>query len=829
MATTTTPAAAALTGAAPRRGRARVFLRFLLLLAGLLLVALAGAGLWLYASARAALPQVDGTLRVAGLTAPVTVIRDAQGVPHISAGNLNDLLFAQGYVTAQDRLWQMDMTRRYAGGELSEILGEPFLKLDRRQRVLGLRATAERMVAATPPQERAQVQAYANGVNAFLESHADRLPLEFRVLRYRPRPWTLTDCYVIGLNMSELLSPAFDHQAVHEKVLARLGAERTADLYPARSWRDHPPGVDPKNLPQPTGRSDNDDDDENDDPARASSVSRALPPASEELLRHLLAGPLVPGSNDWVVAGSRTVSGKPLLSNDMHLPHSIPNVWYEAHLEAGDFDVAGVTLPGTPYVVVGHNRHIAWGFTALVADVHDLFVESFNAAGQYQTPQGWQQPEHRREVIHVKGQPDVVLEVVVTRHGPIVTPLIPGERRPLALQWTAYDTTAFRDPFFELDHARNWEEFRQALAPLLSPVLNAVYADGEGHIGYQAVGRIPIRKTGDGALPVPGADGAHDWTGAIPFDALPRVFDPPSGVLATANNRVTPDGYPYLVTAEWFPPYRAERIYQVLESGRRFSPADMLQLQTDIHSDFDRYCAERFVSAVDHAAQASPRARRAADLMRGWDGRLTVDSVAATLETRSRVELVRLLLRARLGPLWDEFNAPGRPALMSGTGLEEILIHEPPRWLPAGYRSYNDLLAAAVEAAVSEPEAPRNLASWRWGPASPIVLQHPLFGRIPLLSHWTGPGQQPQSGGSYTVKQVGRAFGPSQRLTVDFADFDHSTLNIVTGESGQIFSPYYMDQWKAWYEGTSFPLPFSAEAVRRSAAHTLTLLPASGK
>ena len=818
MATTTIPVQAA----APRRSRARVFARFLLVLVALLLAAVAGAAVWFYSAARAALPQLDGSLAVAGLSAPVTVIRDAQGVPHISASNLDDLFFAQGYVTAQDRLWQMDVTRRYASGELSEILGEPFLKLDRRQRVLGLRATAERMLAETPPDERAQAQAYVNGVNAFVSSHAGRLPIEFRLLRYQPRPWTLVDCYVIGLNMSELLSPPFDQQLVHEKVLARLGAERAADLYPARSWRDRPPGADPASLQPDRSRQDDDDD----EPARDSVITRALPPASRELLRELEASPLVPGSNDWVVSGAHTVSGKPLLSNDMHLPHSIPNVWYEAQLEAGDFDVAGVTLPGNPYVVVGHNRRIAWGFTALVASTHDLFVENFNAAGQYQTPQGWQAPQHRREVIHVKDHADVVLDVLVTRHGPVVTPLLAGEHRQLAIQWTVNDTAGFRYPFFELNSARNWEEFRHALSQLGSPVLNVVYGDVDGHIGYQAIGRIPLRKSGDGTLPVSGADDAHEWTGYIPFDALPRVFDPPWGVLATANNRITPDGYPYFVSGQWFPPYRAQRIYRVLESGRKFAPADMLALQTDISSDFDRYCAERFVFGVEHASHATPRARRAAELMRGWDGRLTVDSAAATLETRSRVELVRLLLQARLGGLWGEVTSPDRPSLMSGSGLEEILLHEPARWLPSGYKDYNDLMAAAVEAAVSEPEAPRNLAAWRWGEAAPIVLEHPLFGRVPVLSHWAGPGRQPQSGGSYTVKQVGRAFGPSERMTVDFSDLDGSTLNIVTGQSGQIFSPYFMDQWKAWYEGTTFPLPFSTESVRRSTKHTLTLQPA---
>lgn len=807
-----------------RRSPARVLGRILATVLVLVAIVAGAAAAWFYRQAVRSLPQVDGRIALPGLSSSVTVLRDGQGVPHIQAQNLHDLFEAEGYVTAQDRLWQLDMGRRFGRGELSEILGPAFLDVDRRHRYFQFRHTAEELAAHLVPREREQAEAYVAGVNAYIAQHGEDLPIEFRILRYQPRPWTLADTYVLALNMAEGLSAKFDAQVTKEKILSRLGPELTADLYPQTSWRDRVPGEDKVSFDEKPKNPDDEDDDEDENPARDSNVSQ-LPAADRERLAEMIAGELAPGSNEWVVSGAHTVTGKPLLSNDMHLGHTIPNIWYEVQLTAGDFDVTGVALPGDPYVIAGHNQHIGWGFTVLPADVHDLFIQTFNSSGQYQAPDGWKQPEHRREVIHVKGRGDEVLDVVITAHGPIVTPLMLGEKRQLALQWTVYDTAALRFPFYELDSARNWEEFRAALSQVSVPVLNVVYGDVDGHIGYQAAGHIPVRRAGDGSVPEPGTDATHDWSGYIPFAALPSVYDPASGILATANNRTTPAGYKYFITDNWFAPYRAERIYRVLGSGRKFSAADMLDLENDIYSDFDRFCAERLVYAVDHARQASPRAHQAAELMRGWDGRMTADSAAAAIEVLSRIALRRLLLGPKLGDLVADRNNPTKVPDMDAVAMEDMLLKQPKRWLPDKYPTYDDLLATAVDNVVSDRSAPKELSKWRYGSLFPLTLSHPIFGRVPLLRHWAGPGVVPQSGGTYTVKQVGPAFGPSERMTVDFADLDRSTLNLVTGESGQIFSRHFRDQWSAWYEGRTFELPFSPHTVEKAARHRLTFEP----
>ena len=844
MATWTTTAE---TSVSPqRRGRSIVggivFAVFFLLL---------GVVGYLYYVARSALPQLDGSITLPGLSSPVTAKRDQHGVPTIEAKTLEDLFYAQGYVTAQDRLWQMDIIRRFAAGELSEILGPSVLEHDREQRILGLREIARKSAEALSPQERAYFQAYARGVTAFAATHLDRLPIEFRILGYQPKPWTVEDCLLLGARLVQDLNHGTYHSAlIREKILAKLGPDLTADLFVNTSWRDRPPSAAGRRIddiahPKP-GDSDDDDDDEMDGPD--SNVARVRAPGSK-----LTIAPrpvLIPGSNNWVVSGAHTVTGKPMLSNDMHLGHQMPNLWYEAHLHAGDYDVVGVTLPGLPFVIVGHNRRITWGFTNVGPTVEDLYVEEFNDQGQYKGPPAkptkdhtaqWYTPSHRKEVIHVKGQADVNVDVVVTRHGPIISDLIPGETRQIALRWTAYDSV--RDPFFDIDSAQNWDEFLKALSTWDSPSQNAVYADVDGHIGYHATGHVPIRKAGDGSLPVSGADDAHDWTGYIPFDKLPSVFDPPAGVLATANARISPDKYPYSISTEWDPPWRTNRIYQVLESGRKFSPVDMLSLQTDVYSAFDRFCAERFVYALDHVKGLSKRAQQARDLMRDWDGRLTVDSAAATIENRSQYELRRLLLEPKLGAAPKD-AAGGRPNpqnvpkaassefswksyhwFSSSIWMQNVLEKQPKEWLPDGQASYETLLAAAVEAAVSNPDTPQDLAKWRWGAFSPIDIEHPVLGRIPLIARWTAPGLHDQSGGGLTVKQVGRTFGPSERYTADLSDFDQSTLNTVTGQGGNFLSPYYLDQWKAWYEGTTFMLPFSPASVEKAKMHELQLRP----
>ena len=862
----------ALVASPVRPKKSKIAFRLVIGILLLLLIAFLSFDWWFYRAVKASLPQRDGTIRLAGLTAPVIVTYDLLGVPNISASNLPDLFFAQGYITAQDRLWQMDMTRRFASGDLSVILGPKYLKYDREQRILGLRQVAEKAAAMMDPQERARFEAYAAGVNAYIEEHRKTLPLEFRFLGYAPHVWTVADSLLVGLSMTEFLNHGlYQDKLEKEKVLAKLGPELTADLFVNASWRDHPPGADSSDIENEIPQETTPDEEEQSAPKGHAAVKTPRPSARVEApgfspavlaaiasgFSRGLAGPgllapgigtaanrthpllvtglpfsetneasfhrnghLRPGSNNWVVSGAHTASGKPLLSNDMHLDLEIPNVWYEAHLTANDFDVVGVTLPGVPYVIVGHNQRIAWGFTNLGPNVEDLYIEKFNGNGEYLTPQGWMKPEHRQEIIRVKGKPEVTLDVATTRHGPIISDLIPGEQRKLALKWTALDPATLHIPLFALDSAQNWQQFQAALAPFSSPAQNAVYADVDGNIGYQATGLIPIRTAGDGDVPVPGEDDAHAWSGFVAYDKLPSVFDPPSGILATANGRITPNGYPYELSLEWMSPYRTQRLYKLLNAPKKFTPADMLTIQSDIVSPFDRFCAERFVYAVDHSPQASHRAREAADLMRNWDGSMSTDSSAATIAVFSREKLKELLLQPRLGDEWNEYQS-----FMSPVWLENVLTHQPPRWLPPGYSSYDRLLAAAVEDAINDASATSSIASWRWGRVHRTDITHPFWSHFPILKKGAGPGSQPLSGDTETIKQVAPHFGPSERLTVDFADLESTTLNIVNGQSGNIFDEHYNDQWDAYYHGRTFMSPFSPDAVQRAAAHHLRLDP----
>ncbi|HSM85799.1 MAG TPA: penicillin acylase family protein [Candidatus Limnocylindrales bacterium] len=828
------------TVAAPAKRRSvwRALFKFLALVFFLVLLTICLAGAWFYHAAHSALAQIDGAIAVPGLQSPVDVTRDAHGVPHFTAANLKDLFFAQGYVTAQDRLWQMDMTRRAVAGDMAEVLpassgpaappsrstsaprpSTSWVDYDKRQRILRLRAVADRVAAQLPERDRGFFAAYAEGVNAYIDQHHDNLPIEFRMLRYAPRKWTISDSVLVGIGMSQLLNPQYETEYMREKISQRLSPELMADLYPASSWRDHAPASDavPGGPPPAAPRS----------ARHAASTAKTISNSLHDLpdLPYFPFGSrdceaCLPGSNNWVISGAHTVTGKPLLSNDMHLPHRVPGVWYEVQLHSGDFNVEGFTLPGMPFVIVGHNQRIAWGFTNLNPDVQDLFIENFNAAGEYETPNGWQKPEKSHEVIHVKDQPDIEFDVTITRHGPIISSLLPGESRQIALQWLVYDTREISIPLFDLDSAQNWEQFRKALSVFATPSQNVVYADVDGNIGYQPMGFVPVRAAGDGTVPVAGADGKHDWTGYLPFDKLPAVFNPPVGIIATANSRITPTGYPYLLATQWFPPYRTERIYKVLESGKKFSEADMLALQTDVTSTYDQFFADRFVYAIDHSQKATARTREAADIMRGFDGRMLADSAAPTIEVGARIALWQILLEPKLGRTWERYEWSE-----AAVALENIVHEQNDRWLPPGYSNFNDVLNDAVARAVKD--GPSDLKSWKYGNQYPVVINHPLFGAVPGLRNLSAPGRNPQSGGGYTVKQVGRSFGPSERMTVDFSNLDGSTFNLVMGESGQILSPYYMDQWPAWYGNTTFKLAYSDMGVKSAKSHELTLTPKS--
>jgi penicillin amidase len=750
---------------------------------------------------------------------------------------------------------------------------------DRLERTLQLRTAAANAVAALPADQKHWLQVYARGVNASMAAQHDHLPVEFRLLGYQPAAWTPRDTMLVELAMFQELTNGYPSKLGREALATHLPPELIADLYPAGSWRDHPPGQPlpdvtapqpeikdvPLAEPQAKLR----------EPSAATSAADLLALEQTLALFHQPCSDCVAGSNGWAVSGAHTASGKPLLSNDMHLSLSAPELWYEADLEAAspaplaEFHAAGVTLPGAPFVIAGHNAHVAWGFTNLGADVQDLYIEHTRGTptgAEYETAGGqWLPVQYHTEVIEVRGGKSVILDVPLTHHGTVDTPIIssifPNEKRSLSLRWSIYDPTCVTDPFLAVNAASDWTTMLSAFANWGGPAQNLMYADDQGHIGYHAVGRIPVRGDINNPSPLspvpmdataPDA-AAHEWTGFVPFDQLPQAFDPPDGVLATANGRVTPDGYRYPITLDWMAPYRTERIYKVLEKKPGLTSSDSLALQNDVFSELDLIFAQRIAYAIDHATgplKDDKTLRQAADLLRAWDGRVDANAAAPAIVNATRdafwlmllvpklvpsvapqlaqgVDLTKLHLSpetAKTGNLWATYIWGER-----GSVEEQFVTNYPARWLPPTYSNWNDFLAAIVQRGLHDAHAPKDLSTWQWGKAFPLDIGHPFFASSALLqllsARPTGTGLQPHSGDGTTVKQTQRAFGPSERFTADFTDPDRTTLNLVLGQSGNPASPWYMDQFQDWLNGRTYPFPFTPAAVQPTIAHRLTLNP----
>jgi penicillin G amidase len=691
------------------------------------------------------LPQRSGTVTVP-IGAPASAVFDSQGVPHIRAASQEDALFLQGYVTAQDRLWQMDALRRYAGGNLSEVLGPITLETDRESRRLRLRRIAEQAYTTLPAGDRAAFAAYARGVNYFLDTHRGRLPLEFTLLGYQPRPWSVVDGLLICLHMYRDLTATWRRELTKRTMLGAGDPRKVEYLFPAR----------------------------------------------------LSPGPL-PGSNAWAVSGRHTASGKPLLSNDMHLEYSLPGIWYMAHLQAPGLDVSGVALPGVPGIVVGHNRRIAWGTTNLGFDVQDLYIEKIDErTGHYVYRGQLEQARPEREIIRVKGRPAEELAVWVTRYGPLF--IADGETR-MALRWTAADTAGFEFPILEINRAQNWQQFTAALARWPGPAQNFVYADVDGNIGYHAAGRLPIRRGYAGDVPVDGTSGDFDWDGYIPFDKLPSAYNPPEGIIATANQNPFPPDYPYPVGGNFAPPDRALQIRNRLRAASRWTPGDMLGVQADVYSAFDRFLAAQIVAAYDRRRMPNPGLEPAVALLRNWNGQMDKDLAAPFL-----AELAYQHVRTAAA----EIAAPGKGLMydfqFAPAAIERLLRDRPAGW----FADYDAMLLRSLADAVEEGGRiqGRNIARWSYGNSHGVTLVNPVIHRLPLIGKYFDIGPAPMSGSLTTVRQVTTALSPSMRMNADPGGWDRSLLNGPTGQSGQILSSHYRDQWPDYYNVRSRPMQF---------------------
>ena len=535
------------------------------------------------------LPRTSGSL-AAPVAQPVTVRFGSLGEPHISAANEDDLLFAQGYLTAQERLFQMDALRRQAAGDLAEIIGMAALESDREARRLRIRRIAEDAYVSLPPKDRASLAAYARGVSYFISTHLDRLPFEFKVLGYDPRPWSVIDCILAGLQMYKTLTTTWPDELLKRNMLAAGDPAKVNFLMPVRTGREMPPGL--------------------------------LAP---------LGGDAHAGSNAWAISGAHTASGKPLLSNDMHLEFSIPGIWFMVHLQAPGINVSGVSLPGAPGVIVGHNERIAWGVTNLHFDVQDLYAEKIDErTGQFQFRGKILQARSERELIPVKGARPVEVANWVTVHGPLWS----GDRQQrLSLRWAAAEPGSFQFPFLEINRARNWGEFTAAVARFPGPGQNFVYADVDGNIGYHAAGRLPIRRHSVGDVPVDGASGDFEWDGFIPFDRLPSSFNPPDGFIVTANQNPFPADYPYAVNGNFASYYRSAQIRAMLAAKNGLRPADTLAVQRDVYSAFSHYLARTLVEAYDRRKAADPNLADAIAVLREWNGQMDKNQAAPLIAT----------------------------------------------------------------------------------------------------------------------------------------------------------------------------------------------------
>ena len=794
----------------------RWLIRGVLALILVIVVVLAGAYVWL----RGSLPKTEGSVTVAGLSSAVEIVRDRNGVPHIYARSVIDAAFALGFVHAQDRLWQMEMSRRIGAGRISEMVGEASLGTDKFLRTLGVYDSAERTFANLDIETRASLEAYAAGINAYLDTRTGPLPPEFLILGHTPELWRPADSLVWVKMMAWDLGANWSDELLRARLAQRLTHDQVAQLFPP-----YPPDGEVA-LDEYAGLYEGLRLDE-------------LWAASEEL-RPGRAN----GSNNWVLSGARTATGKPLLANDPHLGLGAPSLWYFAHLNAPGLNVIGATLPGVPSVVLGRNDRIAWGFTNTAPDVQDLFIERIDPANpdNYLTPEGSRPFEVREEIIRVKDGEDVTLRVRITRHGPVISDVLDDARGAVAAnQVLAFAWTALRDDDRsvqagrKINLARNWEEFVDGLRDFHSPQQNIVYADVEGNLGYYAPGRVPIRQAGNtarGLVPAPGWDGSHDWLGFIPFADLPNVFNPAGGVIATANNKMVPDDYPYFITSEWAPPFRAARINTLLAERDSHSIESFKAIQGDIVSPL----AREFLSLLLQADANDERARAALAMLSEWDGTMDRNRPEPLIFAAWYRDLTRLVYADELGAIFRDYWEL-RPVFM-----RNVMRHDTD-WcddISTGPKeSCPQIVTRALESALDKLVATYgdDPGKWRWGEPHSARSAHQLFSGQPMLGELFDIDLPADGGGEtlnralYRISDGDNPFrqyhGASLRAIYDLDDPDRSLFIHSSGQSGNRMSDQYSSFAERWRNVEYIPMKTRRSDIEAGAMGTLVLQPAA--
>jgi len=736
------------------------------------------------------MPKIKGNIFLSGLETDVEIIKDSWGVPHIFAQNEKDLFFACGYVHAQERMWQMEITRRAGKGELSEIFGRKTLERDRFIRTLDLKEAAQRDYEKLSSKMKNLILSYSAGVNSWMNSRKLNWPPEFLLLGYRPQPWSPLDSLIVKEVMALLLCVDYQSEILRAKLVKELGAQKALQILEEGIAA---PYLEIEDVP-------------------LSELPMQLP---------------FQGSNNWVLAGSRTESGKPLLANDPHLEISLPPTWYEIHLICPGLNAVGVSIPGVPLVMIGHNKSVAWGITNSRVDVQDLYVEKLNPSrDMYWDNNEWKPLFTKEERINIRGEKEPErIEVSWTERGPVVSSVLSENEKHLSLSWTIYDGGRAMESFYLLNKAQNWQEFVDALKLFDAPSLNFVYADKEGNIGYYLSGKIPIRAEGAALFPYPAWKEEGKWQGYLKEEEKPNFYNPKSGLIVTANNKIIPDNFPYYIGFEWEAPFREERIRELILQLEKHSVETMKVIQNDVFSKK----GELFLPYIEEIKIAEGQSKEALDILKSWDLRLSSGKEAALYkifvdffheevfkddlgEDYERFDLLFKskragLLRILSDPLSVWFDKKETQAVETREEIIKISLEKAYMWLEKQYGSVD---------------------GWDWMKINSFRFQHAL-GEVPLL-RFLNRGPYPLGGDAYTVKlssssSLIKNLGVSYRQIVDLSDFRNSVCVLSSGESGHFLDRFYDNQISLWLEGQYHPMLFDPADIGEKGAGILILKP----